>query len=319
MDQLHDRVDALASQLHTLHQQTRAVERRLRWWRRLACGLVGLGLLSWGLQAGKAVDAQSGTLADRRAALQDTLAALEHTLRHVTVVTTQEGLDEVTITGANLRIVNGLGATGTTNGLGNLIVGYNEGRPPDLGPDTRTGSHNVVVGTGNNFSSSGGLVVGILNEISGEFASVSGGSRNTASGEASSVSGGLNNVAAARGSSISGGTMNRTLPEPGVEFEASSISGGSNNLARGIGTSISGGFGNHTHGGAAEVGNYSSVSGGRGNFADGDFSSVCGGFENVAAGNSSSVSGGTGISENAEFGWAAGSFGGAISGRFRSP
>jgi hypothetical protein len=49
--------------------------------------------------------------------------------------------NEVVITGANLRIVNGLGTTDTANGLGNLIVGYNE--PRGFQPEVRTGSHNV--------------------------------------------------------------------------------------------------------------------------------------------------------------------------------
>lgn len=63
-----------------------------------------------------------------------------------------------------VELVNGLGSTGCgpedepipdcPNGLGNLIVGYNESRG---GSDIRTGSHNVVMGQGNNFSRFGGL------------------------------------------------------------------------------------------------------------------------------------------------------------------
>ena len=46
------------------------------------------------------------------------------------------------MTGANVQIVDGTGDTGgTPNGLGNLIVGYNASSG-----DTRTGSHNLVVG-----------------------------------------------------------------------------------------------------------------------------------------------------------------------------
>src|SRR5262249_39933384 len=131
--------------------------------------------------------------------------------------------NEVVITGANLRIVNGLGRTSCSdeqdnpipncpNGLGNLIVGYNEPRDPIivgiLGPDNRTGSHNVVVGQGNNFSRFGGIVIGLNNDISGDFASVSGGDRNTANGEMSSVSGGINNEAHGTRSSVSGGSDN---------------------------------------------------------------------------------------------------------------
>jgi len=126
--------------------------------------------------------AQVGSAMARR------LAALEYKLQYIT-----GGPNEVVITGANLRIVNGLGRTSTTNGLGNLIVGYNESREPE--PDVRTGSHNVIVGSFHNFSSFGGLAVGIRHEISGPFASVSGGEGNTAGGNFASVSGGLQRTA----------------------------------------------------------------------------------------------------------------------------
>ena len=33
MDQLHARLDALESQVHTLTQHTRIAQRQLRWWR----------------------------------------------------------------------------------------------------------------------------------------------------------------------------------------------------------------------------------------------------------------------------------------------
>jgi hypothetical protein len=178
MDQLHARLDALEHQVQTLHQQAHAVDRRLRWWRRLACGLGVLGLIGWVLQAGPAADAQLLSLPDRLAALEGKLAKL----------TFDAATNEVVITGANLRLLNGLGFTDTTNGMGNLIVGYNE--PREGGENRRTGSHNVVVGKQHNFSSFGGVVVGLQNEMSGAFAAVSGGMLNTAAGEHASISGG---------------------------------------------------------------------------------------------------------------------------------
>ena len=114
---------------------------------------------------------------DRMATVEKKLAAMDF----------DDAANEVVISGANLRIINGLGATETTNGLGNLIVGYNEPRPlsdlpPDIGgpPEVRTGSHNIAVGRGLNFSSFGGIVVGSDNQISGEFSLVSGGALSTA-------------------------------------------------------------------------------------------------------------------------------------------
>jgi hypothetical protein len=153
---------------------------------------------------------------------------LEYKLVHIT-----SGPDDVTISGANLRVVNGLGATNTTNGVGNIIVGYNEDRGD--GNDTRTGSHNVVVGSQHNFSSFGGLVVAQFNEISGPWASVTGGTGNTvtASGFNASVSGGFNDTASGMGSSVSGGFGNRAS---GME---SSVSGGINNTASGPSADVS--------------------------------------------------------------------------------
>ena len=96
--------------------------------------------------------------------------------------------DDIFITEANLHIVNGTGDTETTNGLGNVIVGYNESRA-DPSTDDRTGSHMVVVGKENNYSSFGGVVVGLRNSTSGAYSSVTAGIANVASGSWSSISG----------------------------------------------------------------------------------------------------------------------------------
>jgi hypothetical protein len=124
--------------------------------------LLALGLVILPLAGGTA---QEQSWYER--AMARRLAALECKLQYI-----NGGPNEVVISGANLRIVNGLGSTETTNGLGNLIVGYNELRTdPELPPNVRTGSHNMIVGKENNFSSFAGLVVGNTNEISGQFSS----------------------------------------------------------------------------------------------------------------------------------------------------
>ena len=76
----------------------------------------------------------------------------------------------IRFSGVNVQVVNGAGKTGDVsgglkNGLGNLIVGYQELREADEFPATddtndRSGSHNLVVGSGNNYSIWGGQVVG---------------------------------------------------------------------------------------------------------------------------------------------------------------
>jgi hypothetical protein len=296
------------------------INRRLRWWRGLACGLAVVGLLGWGLPLGLArEDAPDKEKGEK--GLAQRVAALEQLLKHFS-----REKNEIVITGANLHIVNGLGQTscpldpetgdplpGCPNGLGNLIVGYNEPRSPDEGgedPNVRTGSHNVVVGEMHNFSRFGGLVVGARNTISGNFAVVSAGVNNTASGDFSSVSGG-------------GGGFNPLTGEGGANHASgslSSVSGGGNNTAAGVFASVSGGGSN------TASGNSASVSGGVGNTASGLGASVSGGgsFEqgegNTASGDFSSVSGGQNITQATEFGWSAGSEADAVVvGNFRSP
>src|SRR5262245_43211866 len=217
MQALQKRLEALEQETQELKHYTQAVERRLRWWRRMAYGLGVLGMLALPLAS---VKAQVG------ASLEQRVEQLEYKLAHVT-----SGPDDVTISGANLRIVNGLGATNTVNGLGNLIVGYNEHRPAFL-TNTRTGSHNVIVGRQHNFSSFGGLVVAQFNEISGPWASVSGGFQNTASGANASVSGGFANTASGENASVSGGIGNTAS-----DF-AASVSGGVGNVASGTQSSV---------------------------------------------------------------------------------
>jgi hypothetical protein len=133
MDHVRERIEALEWQTEQLKHETQAlkaqtytVERQLRWWRGIACGVMLLGLVSLPLQSGTAADTQPGAMADRMATLENKLSAM----------TFDGAANEVVISGANLRIVNGLGSTDTTNGVGNLIVGYNE--PRQFGGRQRT-------------------------------------------------------------------------------------------------------------------------------------------------------------------------------------
>jgi hypothetical protein len=279
-------MDNFRERLETLEHHTHTLARQARWWRGISCGLLLVGLVSLPLPSGTARDEQP-TAAEYKG-LKQRVADLEYKLEYVS-----GGPNEVVITGANLRIVNGLGSTTTTNGLGNLIVGYNE--PREFEPDVRTGSHNIVVGINDNFSSFGGLVVGFENEISGVFASVSGGRQNTASNTSSSVSGGLHNTASGHFASVSGGSDNT------ASGDGTTVSGGQANRVSGLfAASISGGFANTASGRTA------SVSGGENNTASGDSSSVSGGENNTASGQFSSVSGGTNRSAPGTENWAAG-------------
>jgi hypothetical protein len=285
MDPLLGRLETLELQLRILQQQSSTSLRRLRWWRRLGCSLAVLTVFGLPLSLGagpedrKREDNKVGT-SQLRGLLQRFLA-IERKLEHLTSEVGQEGYPELVITGANLRIVNGLGGTQTANGTGNLIVGYNEPRTDVPPSDNRTGSHNIVVGENQNFSSFGGLVVGIMSEISGEWASVTGGIGNTASGFGASISGGVRSVASGSASSISGGLTNTALGS------FSSISGGEENVTTNgaVGAWAAGGFRNTAFNVAA------SVSGGLDNEANGVFSTVSGGRNRTAAGESDWVAG----------------------------
>ncbi len=272
-------MDDLLQRLDALEDEIRTVQRRLRLWRRLAGSVLVLMLVMllqpWGLAA-QAPDEAADRTFWQIVNLWGRVGALERTLRHVTSVTGPGGLPEVRIMGANLRLVNGLRATATANGLGNLLVGYNE---PRQGGNVETGSHNVVVGQGHNFSSFGGLVAGRQNEISGAFAVVSGGFDNTASGASAAVSGGIFNRASG---------------------ESAAVSGGFDNTASASAASVSGGRGNTASGESA------AVSGGHGNTASGDTAAISGGQANTASGFTSAVSGGRNHTVRGDFDWVAG-------------
>ena len=152
------------------------------------------------------------------------------------------------LSGYNLQIVDGTGSTGSSSGKGNLIIGYNTLRATNpnlswLPPDDRTGSHNLILGEYNNYTSYGGLVAGAANTISAPRASVLGGVYNTASGFASSISGGQQNIASGGTSSVSGGGSNT------ASGGTSSVSGGGFNVASGMLCTVSGGIGLTANGG----------------------------------------------------------------------
>ncbi len=234
--------------------------------------------------------------------LQSQLDALNTLFANVT----RTGND-ITFSGVNVHIVSGSGTTdGTVNGLGNLVVGYNEERTSG---NDKTGSHNIVIGSMHNYSSYGGLVAGHNNSISGQYAAVSGGRNNIAAGYASSITGGggpesfNGNIAFADFSAILGGEANLTgdgtcsfdltnddyTCTPGSDTAVglqSTVSGGNGNIASGETSSVSGGLKNKA------TGVTSSISGGRSNTASNYQSSVSGGYNNTASSYQSSVSGG---------------------------
>ena len=118
-------------------------------------------------------------------------------------------------------------------GTGNLIIGNNQLRgdsecPDGVLCDRRDGSHMLVIGDRNNYTSIGGMVVGNINETISFYSSVIGGSFNEASGLKASVSGGHVNTASGSASSVSGGYFNT------ASGHRASVSGGDNREAKSI-------------------------------------------------------------------------------------
>jgi len=187
-------------------------------------------------------------------------------LSHMSLVYLDDGTGNlvnktIRITGVNVQIVNGLDGTNgnpldpdaiasaqtLVNGTGNLIVGYNELGNPN--GNERTGSHNIVVGKGNSYSSFGGLVVGHDNRIGaadiphfGAYSSILGGRDNYARATRCAIVGGLNDFANNDYTVVLGGQNNEAYGD------YCSILGGSGNvLASSVDLAVAvGGTGNGT-------------------------------------------------------------------------
>ncbi|MBI5279315.1 MAG: hypothetical protein HY854_22980 [Burkholderiales bacterium] len=183
---------------------------------------------------------------------------------HVTV-TTAAGKTRVRFNAVNLQVVNGLGATDTTNGVGNVIIGYDEASPTS----EKTASHSLVLGRENSYSGYGGIVTGFKNRIRSAYSSILSGASNVAG----------------------------PAELPGAPFlqGGGTILGGVGNYAMGIASVVVGGEQNMATGRAV------SVLGGQQNTASGDVAAVVGGALNTAGGARSSILGGQSRSTSTEF------------------
>jgi hypothetical protein len=199
-------------------------------------------------------------------------------LSHLSIVSLEgdQGIPYKTIRieAVNLQLVNG---------LGNLLIGYNDPKPVFLPPlpagNDYRGSHNLVLGAWNSYSSFGGIVGGLINTISGAHSSVLTGDSNFATAQQCVVASAAQNSA--------GGLQ--TL-----------VGTGTQNVTSGTGTMVATGVEN------AANGPYASVSGGNPNTATGSEASVSGGFFNLASGQFASISGGNSRGAAGTDDWVAG-------------
>lgn len=108
------------------------------------------------------------------------------------------------ITGANLQLWSG---TSTPNGKGNLILGFNAPRTGQGVQNYRTGSHNLIMGNGINYTSEFGIAGGYLNNLYSVNGVVLTGEVNTVTGVGTSpliVSGYRNTVSQSQAVIVSG-------------------------------------------------------------------------------------------------------------------
>ncbi len=122
----------------------------------------------------------------------------------------------IRFTGVNVQIVNGEGQTlGAPNGLGNLVLGYNE--PGTSWTHHRTGSHSLVVGPGHTWQGCANLLVGEGHAVNlgydplvapADGCALVGGAMNVAGSDGAACLGGTGNAAWALGSVVVGGQGN---------------------------------------------------------------------------------------------------------------
>lgn len=211
------------------------------------------------------------------------------------------GFTTLRVTGANFQIVNGENATATSTGVGNLIVGYNE----VLNPCDRDGSHNIICGVDNNYTSFGSIVVGQTHTSTAQYNAIIGGYSNTNNADSAFMGGGyLNTITyeASLGAMIGGdegtlrsyyGVIAGGVGNQTDDVEAASCFGGSLNYASGMRSTTVGGGNSSTFPSNTASGAFAVVTGGQNNVASGNNSSVAGGHTNTASYNNSVVSGGS--------------------------
>ncbi|MEN0062219.1 MAG: hypothetical protein AAGA48_08705 [Myxococcota bacterium] len=219
----------------------------------------------------------------------------------VTVTTDAQGHPTIVFSGVNVHVNNGDGTTDTVNGLGNLVVGYDEPRIDGVPvcshgqyrdqqsceanglvwtDNHKSGSHNLIVGSEHSYSQFGSTLLGQENTVNNAFATITGGRLNLALGTNSSVTGGSGNLASGFFATVTAGFGNE------ANGLLAAIHGGTDNVAVGTYSTITGGDTNETSGQS------SSVSGGENNTVSGRGGSISGGERNVVLGRSGTVTGG---------------------------
>jgi hypothetical protein len=157
------------------------------------------------------------------------------------VVTVDLPAATLTITGVNVYVQSGSGTTddgGAPVGLGNLVLGYDEGSAD--GSDLKTGSHNLVIGPEHSYTGVGGIVAGEDNWLLADHSAILAGNKNEVSGPYSAALSGKNHVVSGDGAAVIAGDSNVVSSSWGV------VVGGYTNTTAGFKSVIVGGSSNRT-------------------------------------------------------------------------
>lgn len=179
-----------------------------------------------------------------------------------------DSTNTVMVSGANFQVTNGLGAapnswlgqTGT-NGLGNLIIGYNEetGYAEEY---VRTGSHNLVIGVGHSYMGYGNIIGGMRNVVNGQYSACISREAEMTWGNVNVLLGGIGSTMLNTSHSVMIGGDGNTLGTDSTDTRFSVLAGGRFNH-------IQGGYANVIVGGSSNVttldGTNRSLFGGHGN------------------------------------------------------
>jgi hypothetical protein len=290
--------------------------------RRVLGVVLTIALLAMACTRDTALDARVEDLENRLAAAQTTIASLQTQMAYVSgavtaissnhalaldpylTVDASGGKPVAVLSGINLQIVNGAGtALLKENGLGNLIIGYNErggGREHcskgtdapfvpiveagacaaaggTWGAELRTGSHYIVVGPYNDYTALGGVVFGTGNISDGQGANVLGGGGNEAAEWYATITGGSANSARGVFASAVGGFHNIVQGQSAV-----AVGGGGNTVTGSDAVAVGGSACTVSGSGAV-------AAGGSMNAASGDDSAVLGGSGLTASGPNQSI------------------------------
>jgi hypothetical protein len=145
------------------------------------------------------------------------------------------------VKGVNLQIVNDLGATNTANSTGNLIIGYNEESGIAGQIHERTGSHNLIMGTVNDYFNNayGSIITGHFNTVTASNSSIIASELSQIDGSFSTINGADSAVVfAPEFGNVLGGELNAVLADHAT------ITGGLGNWINGVGPhgTVSGGW-----------------------------------------------------------------------------